>query len=101
MNKRQRDLAAKLGNEAAPAPGWKEQINPTPAPEPEPSKLEYIRKTYLVTPELIERVKQTADREKVGQNELLRYLLTWALDELDEGNHHLPLEEEKSHRIKF
>jgi len=99
MSRRKRDLTAKLGQENSPAPGWKEQITPTPPPPD--SKPTYIRKTYLVTQTLINRVKETADRERVGQNELLRYLLTWALDELEAGNHQLPIEQKTSHRIKF
>ncbi len=96
MTKRKSDLAAKLGTETPP-PGWKEQIRSKTLA----ADTIYSRKTYLVTPELIERVKNTADREQVGQNELLRYLLTWALDQLDAGHHQLPLEVEQSHRIKY
>lgn len=99
MTKRRRDLAAKLETDTdAPPPGWKDQIAPTPPP---PKKETYKRKTYLVTPELVKRVKETAKREQVGQNELLRYLLTWALDELDAGRHEIPIEVERSHRIKY
>lgn len=99
MTRRKSNLAAKLGGDTTqPIPGWKQQIAPAVIPD---KKETYTRKTYLVTPELIERVKVTAEREQVGQNELLRYLLTWALDQLDDGHHQLPIEVEKSHRIKY
>lgn len=98
MTKRKRDLSAKLGREPDQAPGWKEQII---APATKQRLESYTRKTYLVTPALIERVRDTAEREQVGQNELLRYLLTWALDQLDQGSHELPIEVQQSHRIKF
>jgi len=95
---RKRDLAAKFGGDthAKQPPGWKEQISP--------AKLKtetYIRKTYLISPELIERIKVTAEREQVGQNELVRYILAWALEQLDQGGLSLPVEVEKVHRIKF
>jgi hypothetical protein len=97
MTTRKNNLSAKLGGDTQTVPGWKQQI----APAIPDKKETYTRKTYLVTSELIERVRVTAEREQVGQNELLRYLLTWALDQLDGGHHELPLEVEKSHRIKF
>ena len=93
MPKRKHDLASKLSN--TQTPGWKEQITPAKT-----KSASYIRKTYLVTPELIERIKSTSIREQVGQNELVRYLLTWALDRLDEGDHNLPVEVEQVYRIK-
>jgi len=96
---RKRDLSAKLGGETASAkdpPGWKQQITPVNV------KAEaYLRKTYLITPELIERVKVTAKLKQVGQNELVRYLLNWALGQLDDGTLNLPVEVEQVNRIKF
>ena len=39
-----------------------------------------------------ERVRLLADREHVGQNELVRYLLTWSLSQIESGKHRLPAE---------
>ncbi len=32
------------------------------------------------------------DRERVGQNELVRYLLAYALEQIESGKHKLPAE---------
>jgi hypothetical protein len=57
-----------------------------------PENLDKVkRKTFLVTQALIDRINETADTHGVGQNELVRHLLTWSLDQIDAGNHHIPL----------
>jgi hypothetical protein len=102
MAKRKEDLAKKLGGGGTTPPGWKSQIAPggpaEPAkaePQPSPS---YQRKTYLITPDMVQRIKDTAAHYRVGQNELVRFLLGQALDQLDAGRLELPLEE--TYRIK-
>ena len=93
MPKRAKDLSEKLSGEQQPA-GWQDQLGPgrpPTGPEKEPVHAGSLRrKTYLITDELGERVRTLADSEHVGQNELVRYLLTWSLDQIDSGAHHLP-----------
>ena len=48
-----------------------------------------MRKTYLMTPELIRRVQRQADEAGVGINEMNRYLLALALDLVESGEHEI------------
>ena len=67
--------------------GWDEQIT---GPAPSKSTSELVRKTYLLTPELIARVEALADTENVGLNELVRWLLDDALRRVETGETALP-----------
>ena len=51
----------------------------------------YYRKTYLLTEELIDRVKQVADRHLVGHSELVRWALHTILDEIEAGERQIPV----------
>jgi hypothetical protein len=62
---------------------------PTPETEELSDKLQ--RKTFLMTPALIERINRLAKSSSVGQNELVRYLLDWSLEQVEAGTHTLPL----------
>ena len=50
------------------------------------------RKTFYLSDTLIARLAALAERERVGQSELARYLLDFALREIEEGRHELPAE---------
>jgi len=91
VSKRQEKSAEKMQQ-----PGWQDQIEPARESQPPPAS--YKRKTYLITPAMITRVKATAKEHRVGQNELVRFLLGYALDQLNAGNLELPLE--TTYRIK-
>lgn len=41
-----------------------------------------MRKTYLLTPELVEHVAELAETERVGINELVRFLLRASLEQV-------------------
>ncbi len=96
---RKKDLASKLSTPATgeARPGWRDTITSgqpvsfsTPEPEPvEPESL-LRRKTYLLTPDLIDQIQALADRERVGINELVRYLLGMALEQVDTGRLNVP-----------
>ena len=60
----------------------------------------YYRKTYLLTEALIDRVKQVADREKVGHSELVRWALQTVLDEVEEGTRQIPISVEEKRVIE-
>lgn len=66
-------------------------VEPAPVQEQEeedPQKLK--RKTYLLTQELIERIALLADQERVGINELVRFLLTEAVISVENGELEIP-----------
>lgn len=116
---RKRDLADKLSgdNSAAPRPGWRDTIGPPPSQvtqrneavpvhtsraaghgkqqeeEENPNKLK--RKTYLLTQDLIERIATLAEEERVGINELVRFLLTEAVIAIENGDMEIPTEPAK------
>jgi len=103
---RKRDLASKLSQSSERRPGWRDAITgpaqespPQQAPaqaEEEsrsPSKRRtgrLQRKTYLLTPGLIDRIATLAEEEQVGINELVRYLLRSALEMVEEGELPIP-----------
>jgi hypothetical protein len=100
---RKRDLASKLSQEPG-RPGWRDTITGgiEPAPPEAPSPLEektpeprrrrsrLQRKTYLLTPELVDRIAELAEQERVGINELVRWLLREALAQIDDGDLTIP-----------
>ena len=96
MAKRAKDLSEKLAGETRPASGWLDQVGvvqpETPTEKESARAGVYKRKTFLITDEIEERVRMLADREHVGQNELVRYLLTWSLSQIESGKHRLPAE---------
>ena len=59
----------------------------------------YYRKTYLLTEDLIERVKRVADEERVGHSELVRWALQTVLDEVEAGEREIPVTVEEKHVI--
>jgi hypothetical protein len=89
VSKRKNAISDKLENVPGQPAGWRDQV--TQPPTPTSVKADRLRrKTYLLTPALIARVSDLADRERVGVNELVRYLLTYALDQVETGEHSLP-----------
>lgn len=76
------------------AQGWRDQLGGDQAEEPQDSeptlspkkkKSKYKRKTYLMTDDLISRIETQAEKAGVGINEMNRYLLTVALDMVEQG----------------
>ena len=60
---------------------------------------QYFRKTYLLTEELIERVKLVAGEQKVGHSELVRWALQTILDEVENGEREIPVAVEEKRVI--
>jgi len=85
--KRQQQLEASLES-GAPAPtGWRDKFQREPAKK----DADYQRKTYLLEPEMVQRVAELAEREEVPINDLVRFLLGHALDEVASGKVELPV----------
>ncbi len=88
MANKKQALEGKLGS-------WTDQADltrnsqpvPDPAPKTPPGKA--TRETYVVARSLIDRIADTATTYDMTQNELVGYLLTWALDQVDTGQHDL------------
>ena len=98
MAKRAKDLSEKLAGEQKPTAGWLDQVGggqPEPDAEPEKDSARAgvsKRKPSPSTDELEERIRTLADREHVGQNERVRYLLTGSLGKIESGKQRLPAE---------
>jgi len=64
------------------------------APQPETKtvstdRTKLKRKTVLMSDELSDRVKQVADANGVGINELMRYCIIQTLDKIESGEHQI------------
>ncbi len=59
----------------------------------------YYRKTYLLTEELIDRVKQVANEYRVGHSELVRWALQTILDEIEAKEREIPITVKERHVI--
>lgn len=96
MARRKQNLAGKLDTSRKTRPGWEDAIAGQPGavpetrrpvfeqqPDPEPDPATKLkRKTYLLYPPMIEEIEAIAEEQRVGINELVRYLLGVALDQL-------------------
>lgn len=108
---RKRDLASKLtqqGETQTSRPGWRDAITgPAQADAPPRERADedevegrrtgrrkrrsaIQRKTYLLTPELVDHVATLAEEERVGINELVRFLLRSSLDMVESGELEIP-----------
>lgn len=108
---RKRDLASKLtqqGETQTPRPGWRDAITgPAQADAAQRERAgeeeaeerrtrrrkrrsAIQRKTYLLTPELVDHVAALAEEERVGINELVRFLLRSSLDLVESGELEIP-----------
>lgn len=98
---RKRDLAGKLSQQNEARPGWRDAITgpargaepveeEAPRPKRTKKKGPLKRKTYLLTPGLIDQVAELAETERVGINELVRYLLRSSLEMVEAGELEIP-----------
>ncbi len=53
------------------------------------------RESYAVQRSLIDRIADTAQAHGMTHHEVIGYLLTWALDQVDAGYHTLPVENQR------
>jgi hypothetical protein len=99
MTKRKSQLADKLGGRNDTKPGWRDTIHLNQPQEdeqsphaqpPRPRRNKPKRKTYLLTPDLIEQIEILAEEEHVGINELVRFLLTTSIELIETGQVDIP-----------
>jgi hypothetical protein len=50
----------------------------------------WVGRTYLLTPELVDRIDAAAERHHVGQSDLVRFLLSRSLLEVETGALEIP-----------
>jgi hypothetical protein len=72
--------------------GWQAQFSGQIPQGKTGSTSEYQRKTYLLKPDQVERIKTIAEDNGVQVNELVRFLLEHVLGEFEAGKITLPLE---------
>lgn len=104
MARRKQDLAGKISSPGDARPGWRDTITgglhaEQPAvrrpgfieveAEPDPAN-KLKRKTYLLYVGMVEEIESLAVQERVGINELVRYLLGAALDQVYQGQLTIP-----------
>ena len=90
-NRRKTELMAHLEGAAParePVTGWRDTFPRAPTS----SSARYQRKTYLLEPGMVDEIAILAAREGVPLNELVRFLLRHALDEVAAGRLDLPIE---------
>lgn len=102
MSKRRSTLSDKLNPTSEKRPGWRDTIRPSIPVEAEPEDTISVarvnranrdkprRKTYLLLPDMIERIAILAEEERVGINELVRFLLSHSLDQIENGRLEIP-----------
>ncbi len=92
MARKKKSLESKLGSwtDQATLTGTKTKTrehkrNTTPSESASPK-----RENYLVSHSLIDRLADAAQQHNMQQNEVVGYLLTWGLDQLESGDLTLP-----------
>ena len=90
MANKKQALDGKLGSWTDQA-GLTRNAQPAPDPAPKTPPGQATRETYVVARSLIDRITETATTHDMTQNELVGYLLTWALDQVETGQHAIRL----------
>ena len=88
MVKKRNQLEASLESTAG-ATNWRDKFQVgvgTPKKD-----TDYQRKTYLLEPEMVQKIATLAEREAVPINDLVRFLLGLALSEVESGEVALPV----------
>lgn len=90
MARKKKSLGSKLGSWTDQATYTDAIKEPTKAPSARAKKAKATSENYLVSYSLIDRLADAAQQHGMQQNEVMGYLLTWALDQLDAGKVTLP-----------
>lgn len=104
MSRRKSQLADKLGGSSDVRPGWRDTILPsTPSaqtettavsdplpPKRKPARNKPMRKTYYLSPALIERIEILAEEEQVGISALVSFLLNTSVELVESGHLEIP-----------
>lgn len=88
MAKRREQLEASLGGSTPPTT-WQDKFE-VGAGSPK-KDTEYLRKTYLLEPETVQRIADLAEREDVPLSDLVRFLLSRVLDDVEAGTITIPV----------
>lgn len=94
MNKKQQSFETKLGSWTDLAtPGYNQQPaedTVIPSSITDKSSSQPLRERYRINRSLMDRIVTTAVSHDLSPNEVIGHLLTWALDQVDAGEHQLP-----------
>lgn len=60
-----------------------------------------VRKTYLLSAEVVDKVAQMAGKEEVGVSELFRFLVLHSIREIEQGKLKLPIKEVTFRKIQM
>ena len=104
MARRKNQLADKLGSSTETRPGWRDTILPGASspqaemvadaaplpPKRKPARNKPTRKTYYLSPSLIERIEILADEEQVGISALVSFLLNTSVELVESGHLEIP-----------
>lgn len=83
---------------ALSSPGWGAQFEGQPSIEVK-KEPKFKRKTYLLTDELVDRMAAQAVANKVGVNDLARYLLDHVLTLAESGEIPIPIRTEQIEEV--
>jgi hypothetical protein len=86
MTKKQQALTNKLGSWADQASLTRQPATPATL-DPAPTSPAGQREQYAMAQGLMDRIADTATRHGLTQSQLIGYLLTWALDQVESGVH--------------
>lgn len=83
---------------------WEHAIDAGPAGNrrkgtPKPEK--WKRRTFLLTPDLAERIDDLAEQYAVEKNALVRYALDVMIAQIESGEHELPVKEKVVREIEW
>lgn len=84
---------------------WEHAIDASPANSRQrratakPEK--WKRRTFLLTPELAERIDELAEQYAVEKNALVRYALDVMMSQIESGEHELPVKEKVVREIEW
>jgi len=89
MAKKLQNLESKLGSWTDQASLTRTQpVTPSPTGPPITPP---ARSSYPVARSLLDRIAVVAEQQGLSQNEVVGHLLTWALDQVENGAYQLPL----------
>jgi len=80
---------------------WEENLGESKNGTNAKKKTKWSRRTFLLTPELSGRIDELANEYGLELNDLVRYLFTQILDQVDSGKHKLPVRQRTVSEIEW
>lgn len=82
---------------------WEHAIDASPSNDRRRSSKpeKWKRRTFLLTPDLAERIDELAEQYAVEKNALVRYALDAIISDIESGEHELPVKEKVVREIEW